>query len=167
MGRHLTVWATREARRATNLSFFPLYHCKRFSNNTSLNWESQFLGRLIRSPGSLRRTKGSGVLKEEIGVWNSQGGGMDSLLFYTPWSEVKWSEATLSCLTLWDPMDCSPPGSSVHGIFQASILERVAFSFSRDLPNPGIKSGFPALQADALPSKSPGKPLLYSLVMII
>ena len=36
--------------------------------------ESQFLGRLIRSPGSLRRRKGSGVLKKEIGVWNSQGG---------------------------------------------------------------------------------------------
>ena len=35
------------------------------------------------------------------------------------------------CLTLWDPMDCSPPGSSVHGIFQARILEWVAISFSR------------------------------------
>ena len=31
-----------------------------------------------------------------------------------------------SCLTLYDPMDCSPPGSSVHGIFQTRILERVA-----------------------------------------
>ena len=30
------------------------------------------------------------------------------------------------CLTLWDPMDCSPPGSSVHGIVQARILEWVA-----------------------------------------
>ena len=36
--------------------------------------ERYFLGRLIRSPGSLRRRKGSGALKEEIGVWNSQGG---------------------------------------------------------------------------------------------
>ena len=34
-------------------------------------------------------------------------------------------------LTLWDPMDCSPPGSSVHEISQARILERVAISFSR------------------------------------
>ena len=34
---------------------------------------------------------------------------------------------TQSCLTLWDPMDCSPPGSSVHGILQARILEWVAF----------------------------------------
>ena len=36
-----------------------------------------------------------------------------------------------SCLTLCSPMDCSPPGSSVYGIFQARILEWVAISFSR------------------------------------
>ena len=36
-----------------------------------------------------------------------------------------------SCLTLCDPVDCSPPGSSVHGILQARILEWVAISFSR------------------------------------
>ena len=36
-----------------------------------------------------------------------------------------------SCLTLCDPMDCSPPESSVHGISQARILEWVAISFSR------------------------------------
>ena len=35
------------------------------------------------------------------------------------------------CLTLCNPMDCSPPGSSVHGILHASILERVAIPFSR------------------------------------
>ena len=35
-----------------------------------------------------------------------------------------------SCLTLCEPMDCSPPGSSIHGIFQARILEWVAISFS-------------------------------------
>ena len=52
---------------------------------------------------------------------------------------------------LCDPMDCSLPGSSVHGIFQARILEWVAISFSGDLPNPGIKSASPALQADSLP----------------
>ena len=38
---------------------------------------------------------------------------------------------TQSCLTLCDPMDCSAPGSSVHRIFQAGILEWVAISFSR------------------------------------
>ena len=38
---------------------------------------------------------------------------------------------TKLCLTLCDPMDCSPPGSSVHGILQARILEWVAIPFSR------------------------------------
>ena len=41
-----------------------------------------------------------------------------------------------SCFTLCDPMDCSPPGSSAHGILQGRILERVA---PGDLPDPRIK----------------------------
>ena len=64
-----------------------------------------------------------------------------------------------SCPTFCDPMDYSPPGFSVHGIFQARILEWVAFPFSRGSSNPGIKPGSPALQAASLPSESPGKPL--------
>ena len=55
--------------------------------------------------------------------------------------------------TLCDPMDCSPPGSSVHGILQARLLEWVAFHFPGDLP--WIKPGSPALQADSLPSEPP------------
>ena len=43
---------------------------------------------------------------------------------------------TQSCLTLCDPMDCSPPGSSVHGILQAKILEWVAMPFSRGSSQP-------------------------------
>ena len=42
-----------------------------------------------------------------------------------------------SCHTLWDPVDCSPPGSSVHGIFQERILELIAISFSK--PELGFK----------------------------
>ena len=41
------------------------------------------------------------------------------------------SEVTQSCLTLCNPMDCSPPGSFVHGILQARIPERVAIPSSR------------------------------------
>ena len=40
------------------------------------------------------------------------------------------SEVTQSCLTLHDPMDCSPPGSSIHGIFQARVPEWGAIAFS-------------------------------------
>ena len=47
------------------------------------------------------------------------------------------------CLTLCEPMDCSLPDSSVHGIFQARVLEWVAFSSSRNLPDPRIKPSFP------------------------
>ena len=51
----------------------------------------------------------------------------------------------LSCLTLCDPMDCSPPSSSVHGILQARILEQVAFPPPGYLSDPGIKPESPAL----------------------
>ena len=54
-------------------------------------------------------------------------------------------------------MDCSLPGSSDHGISQASITEWVAIPFSRDLPDSGIESRASALQADSLPSDLPGK----------
>ena len=52
-------------------------------------------------------------------------------VFHCDSSEMKWSEVAQSCLTLFNPMDCSLPGSSIIGIFQARILEWVAISFSR------------------------------------
>ena len=64
--------------------------------------------------------------------------------------------------TLCDPVDCSPPGSSVHGILQARVLEWGAIPFSRDLPSPGIEPGSPALQADYLLSEQPKKPHQYA-----
>ena len=65
-----------------------------------------------------------------------------------------------SCPTSCDPMDYSLPGSSVHGILQARMLEWVAFPSPGDLPNLGIELGSPAsLQADSLPSEPQGKPV--------
>ena len=58
-----------------------------------------------------------------------------------------------SCLTPGNPMDYGLPGSSVHGILQAGILEWVAFPSPGALPNPGIKLRSPALQADSLPTE--------------
>ena len=49
------------------------------------------------------------------------------------------SEVTQLCLTLRDPMDCSLPGSSAHGIFQARILEWVVISFSNHHPQSSVK----------------------------
>ena len=65
---------------------------------------------------------------------------------------------TQSYPILCDPMDCSPPGFSVHGILQARILEGVAIPFSRRSSWPRDQPWSPALQADFLPSKPPGKP---------
>ena len=47
-------------------------------------------------------------------------------------------------LTLSESMDCSPPGSSVHGIAEARILEWFAFPFPGDFPNSEIEPGSPA-----------------------
>ena len=58
-----------------------------------------------------------------------------------------------SCQTLCDPMDYT-----VHGIFQARILEWVPFPFSRGYSQPRDQTGSPALQADSLPVEPKGKP---------
>ena len=52
------------------------------------------------------------------------------------------SEVTQSCLTLSDPMDCSLPGSSIHGIFQARVLEWGAIAFSEGSPAAAAASHF-------------------------
>ena len=54
-----------------------------------------------------------------------------------------------SCPSLWDPMDCSPPDSSVHGIFIQEYWSELPFPSPGDLPDPGIKPRSPALQADS------------------
>ena len=67
-----------------------------------------------------------------------------------------------SHVQLCDPMKCSPPGSSVHGILQARILEWVAISFSRgsSLCRDPLLS-LPRWQAGSLPLVPPGKPLFF------
>ena len=56
------------------------------------------------------------------------------------------------------PTPCGPMDYIVHRILQARILEWIAFSFSRDLPNLVIKPWSPALQADSVPAEPQGKP---------
>ena len=74
-----------------------------------------------------------------------------------PAAAVMVSAAQL-CPTLCDPVDCSPPGSSVHGISQARGLEWAATPSSRGPSQPRDEPRDPALQADSLPSEPPGKP---------
>ena len=75
-----------------------------------------------------------------------------------------------SCPTLCDTVDCSPPGSSAHGIFQARILEWVAIPPAGDLPDPGIEypvlAEFSALEGAFFTTEPPGKPFIWDLGQI-
>ena len=66
------------------------------------------------------------------GPWDSPGKSTEvGCHFLLQCTEVKSeSEVAQSCPTLHDPMDCSPPGFSIHGIFQARVLEWGAIAFS-------------------------------------
>ena len=64
------------------------------------------------------------------------------------------------CPTLFEPMDYSPPGSSVHGISRQEYWSELPFPPPGDLPDPGIELAFPvshALQVDSLPAEPSGK----------
>ena len=90
------------------------------------------------------------------------------------------SEVSQSYPTLSDPTDCSPPGSSIHGIFQARVLEWGAMPSFRDLPDPGNPHllHFLHWQVDSLPWHHLGKIeiiiphnslffLLFSFVLVL
>ena len=69
--------------------------------------------------------------------------------------------ATQSCLTLCNILDCSQPGSPVHGVLQAKILEWDVISYSRVLTDPGIEPKSlesPALAGGFFTPEPPGKP---------
>ena len=69
--------------------------------------------------------------------------GLSSLGGYSPWGckeSVQFSSVTQSCPTLCDSIDWGLPGSSVHGIFQAIVLEWIAISFSRGSSQPRVQT---------------------------
>ena len=77
--------------------------------------------------------------------------------------EARWGSPKRCCClvaklrpTLRDPMDCSPPGSSVHGILQARYWSGLPRPLLGVLPNPGIETETPAWQADSLPVSHQG-----------
>ena len=65
---------------------------------------------------------------------------------------------TQSCPTVCDPMNCSLPGSSIHGILQVRILKWLPFPSPGDLHDPGIEPRSPTLQVDSLLFELSGKP---------
>ena len=62
------------------------------------------------------------------------------------------------CLTLWDPMDCSLPGSSVYGILQARILEQVVIPFFRGSSQPRDQTHMSRIAEGFFTAEPPGKP---------
>ena len=68
---------------------------------------------------------------------------------------MKLIAVTQWCLTLCDPVDCSPLGSSVYGISRQEYRSGLPFPTPGDLPDSGIEPGSPELQANALPSEPP------------
>ena len=99
-----------------------------------------------------------------IGDWNAKVGSQE-----TPRKESE-SEVAQSCPTLCDPVDCSPPGSSAHGILQSRILEWVAISFSRGSSRPHelqharppCPSATPGVHSDSRPSSQRCHPAISS-----
>ena len=80
---------------------------------------------------------------------------------FNPVTYILWLHILQQLSHVWlfcDPMDCSPPGSSVHGTSHARILEWVAISFSGDLPDPGMEPTSPALAGGFFTTKLPEKP---------
>ena len=71
------------------------------------------------------------------------------------WARKKESEVAQLCPTLSDPMDCSLPGSSIHGIFQARVLEWVAISFSLNIVDFSCREGKMAPHSSTLAWKIP------------
>ena len=101
----------------------------------------------------------------------------------TSWETLDWKKHKLesrlpaaaaaakslqSCPTLCDPMVCSLPGSSVHGIFQARVLEWVAISFPRGIfPTQGLNPCLPHCRQTLLPSEPPGKSTNWKILQKI
>ena len=136
--------------RMAYVEFFGYFSCscKRISFNDRSQLLSTSKGWLLRSSSSKLLSPLQNFLNLQCTVCSLAVPGPDVL---------KWSEVAQSCPTLYHPMDCSPPGSSVYGILQARLLEWVAISCSggssqlRDkalsLMSPALAGGFFTMNA--------------------
>ena len=85
-------------------------------------------------------------------------------------SEHVHAKSLQSCPILCDPMDCSPPDSSVHGVLQARILEWVAMPFSRESSQPRGQTSLLRLlywQAGSLSLAPPGSPWIQNVSFLL
>ena len=133
-----------------------------FSNESVLRirWPEDWSFSFIISPSN----EYSGLISFKIDWFEllAVQGTLKSLLQTYMWNICARPESLQLCLTLCDPLDCSPPGSSVHGILQARILEWVAMPSSRGSSQTKDQTCASLCllhwQMDSLPLVPPGKP---------
>ena len=110
----------------------------------------------------LETDHGRGISTTETG--NGYESGLKLNLCWFP--RLKNVNIAQTRLTLCDAMDCSPPGSSVHGILQSVILEGVDISSSkRSFPTQGLNPGLLHCRQISLPSEPPGKPRVKEMLV--
>ena len=114
----------------------------RHRKNSSVSKGLSFLKSILMRWESLGRTF------SPYFIWNGFDSKRLQSLFFSRCVQIRWAiapwyhrmgvhaKSLQSCLTLCDPMDCSLPGSSVHGTLQERILQWVAMPFSRGSPQP-------------------------------
>ena len=120
-------------------------------NTKSKNWQTQKL-----CPLTIKATRAKTHI---LGSCNS----LPFVIQFNHFSKIYYISCcclvTKSCLTLCYPVDCSPPGSSVHGISQARVLEWVAIPFSKGSFQPRDQTLISCLVGRFFTTESPGKPI--------
>ena len=114
-----------------DLREFNFFKCYEHINLNKANREKTMMSKIF----DWQKLKQKLLRSREVGldyIWR----GDHSQNQWNFWKVKVKSEVAQSCLTLCDPMDCSLPGFSIHGIFQARVLEWVAISFSRGYSRP-------------------------------
>ena len=120
----------------------------RYTDDTTLIAESEELKSLLMK---VKEESEKAGLK--VNIWKTK------IRVSGPISSVQFSSVTQSCLTLSNPMGCSLPGSSIHGIFQARVLEWGTIAFSATYL--GLLIFLPAILISACASSSPAFHMMY------
>ena len=125
--KHLNAEFQRIARRVKKA--FLSDQCKEIEENNGMEKTRDLFKKIEDTKGTFHTKMGS--IKDRNGMDLTEAEDIKKRC-----QEYTESEVSQSCPTLCNPVDCSPPGSSIHGILQTRILEWVALSFSRGFSQP-------------------------------
>ena len=113
-----------------------------------------------RSPGGNGNPRQYSWLENSMdrGTWRATVHGVTKTqTWLSAWAHTWWWRLSRSVVSgSWDPMDGSPPGSSVHGVSRQEYWSGLPCPPLRNCPNPGIEPSSPKLQVDSLPSEPSG-----------